>query len=234
MTKKIKARLNTFNYYIPLLSELIIRDIKLKYRKSFLGYLWSILSPLMTMSIMLIVFSNIFRFDIEHYAVYLIIGQIVFKAKLDGVESTKYYKETVDKLTKVTNFMSIAAIVIMMFLIIVSIVVVANTIKLTVFARAKEISIMKYIGATNWFVRGPFFVEGVILGIISSGMAAGVTYLLYDRIVDAIGLKVMTVLSTPLVPAAYLASNLIIIFASMGVGIGAVGSIVSMRKFLEK
>lgn len=154
--------------------------------------------------------------------------------KLDGVESTKYYKETVDKLTKVTNFMSIAAIVIMMFLIIVSIVVVANTIKLTVFARAKEISIMKYIGATNWFVRGPFFVEGVILGIISSGMAAGVTYLLYDRIVDAIGLKVMTVLSTPLVPAAYLASNLIIIFASMGVGIGAVGSIVSMRKFLEK
>lgn len=78
MTKKIKARLNTFNYYIPLLSELIIRDIKLKYRKSFLGYLWSILSPLMTMSIMLIVFSNIFRFDIEHYAVYLIIGQIVF------------------------------------------------------------------------------------------------------------------------------------------------------------
>ena len=78
MTKKIKARLNTFNYYIPLLSELIIRDIKLKYRKSFLGYLWSILSPLMTMSIMLIVFSNIFRFDIEHYAVYLIIGKIVF------------------------------------------------------------------------------------------------------------------------------------------------------------
>lgn len=58
--------------------------------------------------------------------------------------------------------------------------------------------------------------------------------MLYDRIVDAIGLKVMTVLSTPLVPAAYLASNLIIIFASMGVGIGAVGSIVSMRKFLEK
>lgn len=154
--------------------------------------------------------------------------------KLDGVESTKYYKETVDKLTKVTNFMSIAAIVIMLFLIIVSMVVVSNTIKLTVFARSKEISIMKYIGATNWFVRVPFFVEGVILGIISSAMAAGVTYFLYDRIVDAIGIKVMTILSTPLVPAAYLASNLIIIFASMGVGIGAVGSIISMRKFLDK
>ena len=155
-------------------------------------------------------------------------------SKLDGVESTKYYKETVDKLTKVTNFLSISAIIIMIFLIIVSVVVVSNTIKLTVFARAKEISIMKYVGATNWFVRGPFFVEGIIIGLIASGICAGVTYVLYDRIVDAIGVKVMTILSSPLVPATYLASNLIIIFASMGVGIGAVGSIISMRKFLDK
>ena len=66
-----------------------------------------------------------------------------------GVESTKYYKETVDRLAKVTNFMQISAVVIMIFLVIVSVLVVSNTIKLTVFARAREISIMKYIGATN-------------------------------------------------------------------------------------
>ena len=154
--------------------------------------------------------------------------------KIAGVESTKYYKETVDKLTRVTNFMAIAAMVIMLFLIIVSIVVVANTIRLTVFARAREISIMKNVGATNWFVRGPFLVEGIIIGAVSSLIAAGVTYLFYGRIVDAIGVKVMTILSSPLVPAGYLASNLVIIFLALGVGIGSTGSIISMRKFLDK
>lgn len=154
--------------------------------------------------------------------------------KIDGVESTKYYKETVDKLTKVTNFMQLAAIVIMAFLIIVSIVVVSNTIKLTVFARAKEISIMKYVGATNWFVRGPFLVEGIIIGLISSGVAAAIVYVFYSRVVELIGLQVMTILSSPLVPASYLLSNLVIIFIAMGVGIGSTGSVISMRKFLAK
>lgn len=155
-------------------------------------------------------------------------------AKMDGVESTKYYKETVDKLTKVTNFMQAAAIVIMIFLIVVSVVVVSNTIKLTVFARAREISIMKYVGATNWFVRGPFLVEGILIGIFSSLVSAGITYLIYSRIVATIGTKVMTILSSPLVPAGYLSLNLIIIFLAMGISIGACGSVISMRKFLDK
>jgi Cell division protein len=154
-------------------------------------------------------------------------------AKLSGVESVKYYKETVDKLTKITDFLQIAALVIMVFLVIVSIVVVSNTIKLTVFARSREISIMKYIGATNWFVRGPFLVEGILIGLFSSLVSAGITYLIYGKIVDAIGSKVMTILSSPLVPAGYLSVNLIIIFVAMGVSIGACGSIISMRKFLN-
>ena len=141
--------------------------------------------------------------------------------KMDGVESTKYYKETVDKLTRVTRFMSMAAVVIMAFLIIVSVVVVSNTIKLTVFARAKEIQIMKYVGATNWFVRGPFLVEGMIIGIVSSLIAAGLTYVLYGKLVSLIGVQVMTILSSPLVPAGYLFTNLMIIFLAMGVGIDA-------------
>lgn len=154
--------------------------------------------------------------------------------KIEGVESTKYYKETVDKLTKVTKFLSISAILIMAFLIIVSVVVVSNTIKLTVFAREKEISIMKYVGATNWFVRGPFLIEGIIIGGISSLLAAGITYLVYGKIVAAIGSKVMVILSSPLVPTDYLLSNLVIIFLAMGIGIGSTGSIISMRRFLNK
>lgn len=153
---------------------------------------------------------------------------------LEGVEDVKYYRETVEKLMKVTNFLQLAALVIMIFLIVVSVVVVSNTIKLTVFARAKEISIMKYVGATNWFVRGPFLVEGILIGIFSSLVSAGITYLLYGKVVDSLGAQVITILSSPLVSAEYLAINLVYIFLAMGVSIGACGSIISMRKFLDK
>ena len=132
------------------------------------------------------------------------------------------------------SILQTAMLVVMAFLVIVSIVVVANTIKLTVVARSKEISIMKYIGATNWFIRGPFLMEGIIIGIISSLLAAGVTFLLYWKFVDVAGKQIMTILSSPLVPATYLAINLIIIFLAMGVGIGGAGSVVSMRKYLNK
>jgi cell division transport system permease protein len=150
-----------------------------------------------------------------------------------GIEDIKYYKETVEKLTMVTDFLQIACLIIMAFLVIVSVVVVSNTIKLTVMARAKEISIMKYIGATNWFIRGPFFAEGVILGIFSSLVSAGITFAVYSKVVGGIGTQVMTILSSPLVPAGYMAGNLICIFLAMGVSIGACGSIISMRRFLD-
>lgn len=71
-------RLEGFWHYRPLLEQLVAKDIKLKYRRSFLGYLWSILNPLMIMMIMVLVFSNMFRFDIANYPVYLIIGQTIF------------------------------------------------------------------------------------------------------------------------------------------------------------
>ncbi len=150
-----------------------------------------------------------------------------------GIEDIKYYKETVEKLSKITGFIQVVALFIIMFLVLVSIVVVANTIKLTVFARSKEIEIMKYIGGTNWFIRGPFLSEGIIMGMISATIAALITYGVYDRVINLIGVEFTTILSTPLISSAYLSGNLIIIFIAMGVGIGACGSIVSMRKFLD-
>ena len=149
------------------------------------------------------------------------------------VKDVKYYQETVKKLTKITNFLKLAAMIIMVFLIIVSIVVVSNTIKLTVFARAKEIEIMKYIGATNWFIRGPFLIEGILIGVISSAVSAVATFFIYREIISLVGKQFMTIMSSPLVPAGYLSVNLILIFLAIGVSIGACGSIVSMRKFLD-
>ncbi|MCQ4637768.1 permease-like cell division protein FtsX [Anaerovorax odorimutans] len=154
-------------------------------------------------------------------------------AALDGIEDVKYYKETVDKLMSATRFVQLAAIVIMIFLIIVSVVVVSNTIKLTVFNRAREISIMKYVGATNWFIRGPFLAEGIIIGLFSAGISVGISAFVYEKVVDLIGKDVFAVLSTPMVPVDFLTYNLVWIFAALGVSIGACGSIISMRKFLD-
>ncbi len=152
---------------------------------------------------------------------------------LDGVEDVKYYQDVVDKLLKATKFLQIAAIVIMGFLVIISVVVVSNTIKLTVFNRSEEIEIMKYVGATNWFIRGPFLVEGIIIGAVSALIASGVVLLLYDRIIALIGQDVLTVLSMSLVPISFLGVNLLWIFLAIGVSIGAWGSIISMRRFLD-
>lgn len=154
-------------------------------------------------------------------------------ATYEQTEDVKFYKTTVDKLLEATKFVQIAAIVVMAFLIIVSIVVVSNTIKLTVFNRAREINIMKYIGATNWFIRGPFLAEGIIIGVISAGISVGVSTLLYDRIVEKIGTQVFSVLSMPMVPVSFLAYNFTWIFLALGISIGACGSIISMKRFLK-
>ena len=76
--KMFREQTGNFKHYMPLLEQLVIKDIKLKYRRSFLGYLWSVLNPLMIMGIMMLIFSNMFRFDIDNYPVYLIIGQTIF------------------------------------------------------------------------------------------------------------------------------------------------------------
>jgi len=151
----------------------------------------------------------------------------------EGIEDVKYYKGTVDKLLKATRFIQISAIIIMIFLIIISVIIVSNTIKLTVFNRADEISIMKYVGATNWFIRGPFLIEGIIIGVISAAIAVGITGVVYDKVVDAIGKQVYSMLSMPMVPVDFLMYNFAWIFVALGVAVGSCGSIISLRRFLD-
>lgn len=75
---RMEESLQRLNQYRPLLNELVVRDLKIKYRRSFLGYLWSLLNPLMMMTVMTIVFSYMFRFDIPNYPLYLICGQTLW------------------------------------------------------------------------------------------------------------------------------------------------------------
>ena len=153
---------------------------------------------------------------------------------IKGVEDVKYYQDTVEKLQRITNFIQTASIITMLFLIIVSVVIVANTIKLTVFNRSKEISIMKYLGATDWFVRGPFLIEGIILGFISAAISTILMYVIYSRLIGVVGPDIMRMLSVPVVPTGYLIPNVMLIFIALGVGVGTCGSIISIRRFLDR
>lgn len=156
-----------------------------------------------------------------------------YAGSFDIIEDVQYYKETVDKLTKITHFLQIAGMVIMAFLVVVSVVVVSNTIKLTVMARADEIYIMRYVGANNWFIRGPFMVEGIIIGLIASLISSGAIAFIYSKIVETVGEQVFAIVSSPLISVQYMTVNLTIIFVALGCSIGAWGSIASMRKYLK-
>ncbi|MBQ9973315.1 MAG: permease-like cell division protein FtsX [Firmicutes bacterium] len=151
----------------------------------------------------------------------------------DGIMKINYYKETVDKLVQVTDALTKGMLIIMAFLVIVSVVVVSNTVKLTVFARQREIEIMKYVGATNWFIRGPFLIEGIVIGLVSAFVSVLLTGLVYSRIVSMVALDLNLIMGMQMVGTAFMVKNLVWIFVSLGVSIGAVGSIISMRRFLD-
>jgi cell division transport system permease protein len=159
---------------------------------------------------------------------------VVAKAEsFEGVENILYYKETVEKLIVITSSVQVATLIMMLFLVIVSIVVVSNTIKITVQARGREIEVMKYVGATNWFIRGPFLLEGMLIGLISAGFSCGIVAVLYQKIVELIGPDLLVIIGIPMVPVQFLSVNLAIIFVALGVSIGASGSIISMRRYLD-
>jgi cell division transport system permease protein len=162
------------------------------------------------------------------------VDAVVARARsFDGTEGIKYYKEAVNRLIRFTNFIQVGAMALILFLVVISIVVVSNTIKLTVVARDREIGIMKYIGATNWFIRGPFLVEGILIGLVSAAVSAAIVGFVYAKIIELFGTDLLVMLSTSFVPLRFMTVNLAAIFAALGVSIGACGSIISMRRFLD-
>ena len=142
--------------------------------------------------------------------------------------------ETVSALINIANGIRIVTGVVLILLIIISIFIIANTIKLTVHARRKEISIMKYVGATNSFIRWPFIVEGMIIGIIASIISivivGGAYNLISQKLVDVTFMKLI---GMSLVSFGDMLSSIIVVYMLLGIGIGVLGSVMSMRKYLK-
>jgi cell division transport system permease protein len=158
---------------------------------------------------------------------------VSYAESMPGVEQITYSADTVGKLVRVTNIVQIVALVLIIFLLFVSIIVVSNTIKLTVIAREREITIMKYVGATNWYIRGPFLFEGIIIGLIGALISGLVVLIIYHLIVSKYGVNIVMIMSSGLISESTMIENLMIIFAALGISIGACGSIISMRRFLD-
>ncbi len=137
-------------------------------------------------------------------------------------------------LISIVKGVRIAIGIVFIILLTISITIISNTIRLTVHARRKEISIMKYVGATNSFIRGPFIVEGIIIGIIAAVLTLVIVGLLYDFIVQKIEASyVIKQIGVSLLGFVEIAKPIIIVYAILGIGIGIIGSSVSMKKYLE-
>lgn len=142
--------------------------------------------------------------------------------------------QTISTLINLANGVRIVTGVILAFLIIISVFIIANTIKLTVHSRRKEISIMKYVGATNSFIRWPFIVEGMILGIIAGAISMLIVGSLYNIIIQKIlESTVVSAMSLTLVSFADMFNLIGLVYLVLGTGIGVLGSIISMRKYLK-
>ena len=116
----------------------------------------------------------------------------------------------------------------------ISITIISNTIKLTVHARRKEISIMKYVGATNGFIRWPFVIEGIIIGVIAAIITLLIVGVLYDLVIQNIeASKVLQKMSITLLAFSEIAKPITCVYAVLGIGIGILGSSMSMKKYLE-
>ena len=155
-------------------------------------------------------------------------------AAIDGVERVRSSKDVEDKLLHISRIVNMVSFWMYLLLTVVSISIITNTIRIAVFARRKEINIMKYIGATNWFIRWPFIIEGMIIGLIASAISFGVAFLGYhytlNYITNALGNEFV---GFQFVGKGQMMGLLAVILLIVGPLIGTIGSGISVRKHLK-
>ena len=150
--------------------------------------------------------------------------------KMPGVEAAKYGQDVVENLFAITRLMRIFGVALMLLLAGATLFIISNTIRLTVFARRKEIAIMKYVGATDWFIRWPFLLEGIVLGFVGGIIAALVLRSFYA----AMAAKIYDTLAFfPLMPQYPFMNYVAIAIILSGMAIGAIGSTISLKRFLK-
>lgn len=147
-----------------------------------------------------------------------------------GVARINEQRDLAMKISSIKHALTMAGGGVIGLLLLIALVIVANTVRVTMYGRKLEISIMKAVGATNSFIRFPFVVEGVVLGILSAGVTTGVVYLVYKA---AMGVM-ETALNIKAIPFSQFVWPLFGVFAAMGVLTGLISSIFMISKYLRK
>lgn len=150
--------------------------------------------------------------------------------KIDGVDSVLNRRDFAEKLTNISHMVNIIAIGIVIVLVVISLFIIANTIRATMYSRRFEISIMKSVGATNSFVRMPFLVEGMLIGLISAAISVGGLALLYEGISQVF---VSTNIPFDFIPFTNVLLPVVASFVVAGMFVGFAGSFLSIRKYLK-
>ena len=151
-------------------------------------------------------------------------------AALDSVESASYSQDIINHLFNLTHLIRLIGVALIILLTGAAIFIISNTIRLTVFARRKEIAIMKYVGATDWFIRWPFLLEGICLGFIGGGLATIFLYIVYNQVTQEI-YEAMAFF--PLIPQHPFIDYISLAILVAVIIIGSFGSTISLKRFLK-
>ncbi len=154
-----------------------------------------------------------------------------------GIAKVKAHLEYADAFVTLRNIVSVVSLVLTIILVFVSVFIMSNTIKLTTFGRREEIAIMKMVGATNSFIRLPFVVEGLVLGLLGGGLAFlaewGLYSLIMNRVMGTVSNSILTESIFTLVPFKTLALPVLIVYLAISVFVGVFGGVNAIRNFLK-
>ncbi len=151
-------------------------------------------------------------------------------AKIKGVEEVVNRQDLIQQILSITNTVKYVSAWLLLILAAISVFIISNTIKLGMFSRRKEINIMKFVGATNWFIRWPFIIEGMLLGAVGAAVATFIVMIGYNSVLPAVQGFMGNI---KLLEGTDVVNIVILSFAAMGIGIGMAGSAMSIRKHLH-
>mgnify|MGYP005753428089 FL=1 len=154
--------------------------------------------------------------------------------QIEGVRKIRSSETETEFLVKISNFLRLFGSVLILALAAISVVIITNTVKLSVFTRRTEISIMKYVGATDWFIRWPFVIEGIITGLVGAAIPIIVAWPLYNKLIDVIYAQIPMIRSIVTFKFGIdIFSVLLPVSLAFGALLGVLGSNISLRKHLN-
>lgn len=183
------------------------------------------------------------EFDYNTYLPYTVNVQLTDPSHADevvmrlqavpGVEKVRQESNVMQFLTKATRTVNIATVVAFVVLFLISLFIISNMVRISVYSRSTEIAIMKFVGATNGYIRLPYIVEGALVGMVSALVAWGITYFGYSKLFEVAMKNIDGTSLYAILPMSNLSLSILILCLACGVIIGSIGSGVAVRKYVK-